>query len=482
MTRRWGRHARHALVACVLVAGASVLPARGALPPGYGGSLRIPGTAPLRLPNPVDVSTPLEALIARATYDTLFEVRGGAVVPSLAVGPVEVEGDAVTIRLRRGIRRHDRRPLLARDVARSLRRLAGSRARPWLAGFRRHGSRLDVEVVDERTLRLSLISPRTPAVVARWLAAAPLAIQVGRAGTGPFRARMRGDALHLHQFRSAARGAPYLRAFRVEPPRDRDAELRAFELGELDASWRGASLYGQSGRDVRRLVLPSTTPVLLIPHSTQRSRLRSIALVVDRPRLARVGMLPTDTLAPGLPAPRLAGSAPLSNMRLLVLEGDQLQEELAAALAARFDEVGKQLTIVRASRERHASRVAGTGWDIRIAQVPPPLPGARGIVVAAYMELRDLERAEQLVRETHEGAVSTAAEALPAVVLGWRRRSFFHPPHLSGVRHDDLGRLTIGGIFDLEERRSRGETGRGDRARSGEATVSVNMRPTRSTE
>ena len=70
--------------------------------------------APRRFACPIRATlrTPLEASLVRAVFDTLYEERGRcAIVPSLAAAPPEVSEDVATIRLRPGIRRHDRRPL-----------------------------------------------------------------------------------------------------------------------------------------------------------------------------------------------------------------------------------------------------------------------------------------------------------------------------------------------------------------------------------
>ncbi len=421
---------------------AFALPAHGALPPGYGGTLELPGTSTLRLPDPRDVRTPLEASLVRAVFDTLYEVRGNRVVPSLAAAQPSVEGEIATIRLRPGIRRHDRRPLRARDVAQALRRADRDGATPWFEGIARRNGQLDIATEGELELKVRLVETEMP--LARRLAATPTAIMLGRGhGTGPFRARLRSGILRLAQFRAAARGAPFLRGVSISPPRDRESELRAFELDELSASWRGAGLYGRSGRSVERHALPAKTPVLLVVHRSKRNRLRALADRIERQRLARIGLVPAQTLVDSLPAPRLSGGE-TGPIRLLVEQGDRFQVELASALAARFDELGWRTRRIEVAQDRMAATILGNGWDVRIVQVPPPGPGARNLLAATWLAIGERAKATAVLNGE---SLDQHASTLPVVVLGHRRQTLHHQSQLMGVSHDAIGRLSFDTMF-----------------------------------
>ena len=418
-------------------------PAHGALPPGYGGTLHLPGTSALRLPDPRDVRTPLESSLVRAVFDTLYEVRGDQVVPSLAAAMPEVPTEGVaTIRLRPGIRRHDRRPLRARDVVDALRRADRDGAAPWFEGIARDDGRLAIEAEGELAIRVTLADPTMS--LAQRLAATPTAIVLGRGhGTGPFRARLRGGVLHLAQFRAAARGAPYLRGISISPPRDRESELRAFDLDELTASWRGAGLYGRSGRSVERHALPNKTPVLLVVHRSKRDRLRALADGIDRQRLARIGLVPARSIDASLPEPRLTGtqSGPI---RVLVEQGDRFQAELADALSARFDELGWRTRRIDVAQDRLAPTILGNGWDVRFVQVPPPTASTRDLLAATWMAIGEPDEARRVIAgESLDGHASR----LPVVVLGHRRQTLHHQASLLGVAHDDMGRLRFDSMF-----------------------------------
>lgn len=431
---------RWAAIAALVLA--FTLPVHGALPPGYGGTLELPGTSALRLPDPRDVRTPLEASLVRAVFDTLYEVRGNAVVPSLAAALPEIADGVATIRLRPGIRRHDRRPLRARDVAQALRRADRDGAAPWLQGIARRNGELDVSAEGELELRFALEGPELP--LARRLASTPTAIVLGRGhGTGPFRARLRGGMLHLAQFRAAARGAPYLRGISISPPRDREGELRAFELDELSASWRGAGLYGRSGHAVERHALPAKTPVLLVVHRSKRNRLRALANGIDRQRLARIGLVPASSIDASLPEPRSSG-AQTGPLRLLVEQGDRFQSELADALSARFDELGWPTRRVEVAQDRLSATILGNGWDVRIVQVPPPGTGARDLLGATWLAIGEPEKANAVLAGE---PLDRHAASLPVVVLGHRNQTLHHQRQLLGVTHDDVGRLRFEGMY-----------------------------------
>jgi len=422
-------------------------PVQAALPPGYGGIVRLPADCILRAPEPYHARTPVEAAVHAAVFDSLYRVDPGPrIVPQLAAEMPEQDGDRWIVRLREGVRRHDRRPLRARDVVASLRRAARSeRASFWLSSIARsEDGSLDVTATDEHTL--SFASSGSPA---RMLAAAPLGIHVGRSrGTGAFRARVRGRNLELSQFRSAARGAPYLHSVELQSPRGREEELRDFELERVEGNFWGASLYGAPRREVGERPLPEVVPVLLVASERARRHLGAVLGALDRGRLARAGLRPSTRLHPSLPEPaRLTGSAP-SALRILVEDGDVLQEQLSRVLSARFDELGWRLEIQRVPHDRWAVALRSR-WDLRIAQVVPGLPGPRALVAGAYAELGDTERAGAILR-ADDDAVAAAAEALGrrgAAVLGVRAMTLHHDATVRGVAFDPLGRLRFDDVF-----------------------------------
>lgn len=437
------------------------LPARGALPPLYGGELRLPATAPIASLDPAEASTPFEAAVAAAVSDGLYGFdRDGHVRPVLAAAMPVIDGTVATITLRQGLVRHAGTPLRAVSVEHSLRRAAAHPQAAWLlAAFARDGAEPDIRIVDEDSVEISLA--RAGVDVARVLAAAPLALATGRdprrrpLGSGPFSARLAASGeVRLRAFRFAAEGAPYLDGIRVLPPRRREDALRAFELGHVDGSWHGESLYG--GRPVRPVSsssAPSVAPVLLVPNRSRgalrrRALWEAVASRVDRRRLERVGLRPSASLVPGLPPPRI-GTAPRPATRqtllLPVRDGDAFEEALAEALAGVLDEANVTLRVEALPPSRYGAVVASGRWDLRLATVVPPLPGPTPVVGAALATTGQLDLARSLaVRLDDATSGAAAAQRLEALVLGHRAPVLSHPASLQNVRFDALGRLELG--------------------------------------
>lgn len=435
-----------------------------ALPSAYGGVLRLPSARALAPVDPTIASTPLESTLCAAVFDGLYRVdAGGRTQPVLAATAPDRAPGLVTIALRPGLRRHDGGSLGAREVLASLTRAAGIPRAAWLlAAFaQRADGSLDGRVVDATHVELRVTNDDVdPSLV---LSAAPLAIAVadGRrqpVGTGPFSVRVTAQELVLRAFQRAAEGAPLLAQIRVQAPRAREEELRAFELGQLDASWHGTSVYG--GTPVRPATstdAPQTAVVLLVPNRA-RGPLQDaglwglVARAIDRRRLERVGIVASDALAPGLPAPELPAARSASNnasLRMPVPIGDVLAERLAEALAGVLDERGVRLRVEPLGVDRYQATVDAGAWDLRTETVVAPLPGAGAITGAALAAVGQGPAAAALVRAGGLGepaAAASGSRALGAIVLGRRRETLYHRADLQGVAFDALGRLSLADV------------------------------------
>ncbi len=451
-----------ALVLALSVVTLAVVPVRGAVPPMYGGQLRLPAPAPVASLDPAEANTPFEASIAAAVCDGLYRVDGaGRVVPVLAQGMPEVQGTVATVRLRQGVRRHVGSPLTPVSVASTLRRAARHPQAGWLlAAFAADGGEPDVRVAGEDAVELRLSAEGVD--VAQVLAAAPLALATGSdprrrpLGTGPFAARTGGSEVRLRAFRFAAEGAPYLDEIRIVAPRAREESLRAFELGRLDGSWWGESLYGgQPVRPVASTAAPTVAPVLLVPNRARgplrdRALWAAVGTRIDRRRLERVGLRAGATLAPGLPPPRLDASrrpAARQALLLVVRDGDEFERALGEALAGVLDEANVTLRVEVLARGRYEAAVEAGRFDLRIATVVPPLPGPTALVGAALAAAGQGDLARPLARALGDArAGAAAAPGLDAVVLGHRASVLSHPVALESVRFDALGRLDLGAL------------------------------------
>jgi MarR-like DNA-binding transcriptional regulator SgrR of sgrS sRNA len=458
-----------AAITALLAASFTVDPrsASGALPPAYGGVLRLPAAASVDGLHPLEVRTPFDAALTAALYDTLYVLdAAGVPVPALASELPVVTNGVARISLRPGAYRHGTAPLLASMVVTSLRRAADHPSAAWLLdGVAKERGVLDVDAVDDYTIELRTSDNRVD--IARLLSAAPLAIAVygqqsqRRLGTGPFEiVSASASSTRLRAFRHAPRGAPYLDEIIVTAYRSRDEAIRAFELGELDGSWEGASLYG--GRPVRPVVThhgPSTFPVLIVRNTRGAVRTddawRRLAAAIDRPRLRRIGLRESRRLAAALPEPRataVAGSAPLDrsrrmSIRLPIRNDDDFDRAVAEALAGMLDEHGIDVLTTTQSRAELERGIEGDEWDVRLATVAPPGANSALLLGAALVAAGQAGLAGDLARgPLTEERASQMAAGLDAIVIGHRSLPFFHRGDLAGVRFDETGRLDLGQV------------------------------------
>ena len=449
------------LAAAFVLAGALVVPpAQGALPPRHGGVLTLPAATAIGALDPARVETPFEATLAAAVYDNLYEVRGdGRVEPVLAAGPPEIEGTTARVQLREGVLMHTGgRPLQARHIVRSLLRANASPTASWLLGaFATEGGRPVIREVDARTIEFELA--RRGVRLDLVLAATPLAIVAGGdlrrqpLGTGSFQARLDGrGGAQLRIFRHAVDRPPWINQVTFTPVRSRDEEIRAYELGRIDGSWHGRSLYGREpSRPATTIDTTAAAPWLLVPNRARSLRDSSawggVVSSVDRRRLARVGLVPRRTLSPGLPAPQLPTGAPRSGLTLTMpVRLDRPREvRCAEAIAGMLDERGVHLQVERLSPEGYRSALTRSQWDLRIARVRPPLPGRGAMAGAALAASGQLDRARVLVPMLGNAEVANrTARGLDAMVLGHERIVLHHRADVRHLRIDPLGRLTLG--------------------------------------
>lgn len=467
-----------ALVAASLVAVSLglALPARGVLPPAYGGAVRLPLSAVLDDVDPARQAQPSGAAVAAALFDTLYALDAqGAPVPVLAESrptPSDAQGGppgTLVVTLRSALRLHEGQRLLAADVVASLRRAAAAPRAAWLLGAvaTTANGALDLRATGALTLELR---PARPGLdVARVLAARPLAIVVGdphrrAVGTGPFSLRgTPGGATRdtvLWQHDPAALGAAYLERITLSPPRARDDEIRAFELAQTDASWFATTLYdaGRAHDDAAATrasaEAPAACPVLFVTSDTGALRdagLRGyVAASIDRHRLERAGLSADATLA-GLPLAAPPSARPPSarpTLRLAVPSGDPLLARVAEALAAMLDERGVGVMLVGAPP---LDAPAPGTWDARLVGVVPPLPGAAALVGAALAAAGRSDAARALapavaLADTAAAttAAGSAARTFDALVLGRRRETLYYRAALRDVRFD-----AVTGALDL---------------------------------
>lgn len=198
---------------------------------------------PLERLDPHDSFDPIAALFAHAVADPVFSLdAGGDPYPALAAEPASVKGNRTFVKLRQGLITARGRPLLAVDVAFSIRRgqAAGGYAYwadlPFPALVRGDKFSLSFATTDAARISRTLASPLFAVVPRSFDPAQP-------DGTGGMRADFSAGRLILSRNTKAARGASYLGQVVVDQAPDLSASLRAFEGDSTDLGWLGAGLH-----------------------------------------------------------------------------------------------------------------------------------------------------------------------------------------------------------------------------------------------
>ncbi len=468
--------ARRALALAALLAAARA--GGGALPPRYGGEIRVALT---ELPSDLDparASTPAELLAARALHATLVELLpSGELRPGLLAGLPEAEagGRAFRMRLRPGLRFQDGQPLLAADVAASLSRLLQPAVRSphaWLAlaiqgaeAVRegRAASLAGVQVLSDLDLRVAL---DVPIDLPRALAAAPAAI-VSRsgAGAGPFRPGGRGDGtLRLPAFDDCPSGRAYPDAL-VLTGLDARRAARAFSRGEIDLVLRPDAAPGAAAGE-----LPALTATYALVNARRRGALaaplrRRLAeldrgeltrLFVRGPALPLSGPLPPAVLAavapPAPPAARLPG-APPRRLSLLVSSAAENHRAVADRIQVKLFDRGVRVVVESLAPPAFAARLAAGDWDLALAAVTFASASPQLATLQLAQALGGVPLARRaLARLGEADAAAVAAEvveaagAVPLFAVGLRASA---RPGLEGLAPRPDGTLDPGGLWTL---------------------------------
>jgi peptide/nickel transport system substrate-binding protein len=230
---------RRALLTGGALLGARLAEARGRSPVAGRLSFHLPW--PLGAIDPHRLDDAACAVLGEALFDTLYaRDASGVFVPVLAEGEPELDGAAVKISVRGGLKSARGQTLDARAVAFSIARARSLGAHAWLA-------EVPVPRIDGKS---ALVFPMRDSVKLVRALASPLAAIVPTNftaqwpdGTGPFRAERRADGLLLVRNPAAARGPAFLDEVFVRPSADLSESLRAFESGQDDLGWLGMGLH-----------------------------------------------------------------------------------------------------------------------------------------------------------------------------------------------------------------------------------------------
>ncbi len=281
------------MLSWVVITGASSI-AAAFLPPLYGGVIHAPlPNAPLTL-DPVLASRSSELQVVALLYDTLFVLNAeGQPRPHLVQQEAEVSADGRIwrLKLRPEIKLWRGRTLGAADVAHSLRRMRKGQMGYLLAMV----TRIAVEGQQGLTLHLSRKTPELP----RLLSAPCTAVAIKRrgklVGTGPFRLRRRSASrLSLVARSRHFAGRPFVDALHFKLSAKASAEVAAFQVGGLQVSLHGKSLFGAKPRHGTLSVETAVSMPLVLAVGRDRPFLKNLKLRralltgIDRKRLSRL--------------------------------------------------------------------------------------------------------------------------------------------------------------------------------------------------
>lgn len=230
-------------LAVALLAASVAGPAAAESRPKYGGSLVGSLLGRPTTFDPVEARSHADVQLVALLYDSLYQVSDDGVVMAhlaLAHPTLTPDGREARVRLRPGVLFHDGRPLAPADVVASLERVRKSAAGWLLAPV------ASMAVAgDEIVFHLTRPAPE----LAELLAAPAASITPGGQpprripiGSGPFLMRRapRAGGLELEAWDRHFAGRPYANRIQLVWYAGGTDEARAYEVGELNLSFRGA--------------------------------------------------------------------------------------------------------------------------------------------------------------------------------------------------------------------------------------------------
>jgi len=393
------------------------------LPAPYGGVVTAPlPDLPVSL-DPAEAHRESEIQVASLLFDTLYRLdAAGRPEPHLVepgAAPSK-DGKVWTLRLRRGVTLHNGQVLAAAQVALSLNRARRSGQGHLLAVVQSV-----VAEGEQLVLQLRRPSPELP-----WLLSAPAtAIAVkheGRwIGSGPFRLkRWSASGIDVVAHRAHFAGRPYLDQIRFKVFERPSAEVASFQVGTLQLSFHGTSVFGSQPRHaVATAEAPPMTLVYLAvsrarPYMADRRFRLALLKGIDRSRLGRLAATGQHEVAASPVCrrllktrlstvafdrseanrllgqltsryPRLTSDAASGRLRLSLLVDESRVEDriVAGQLVADLDRIGIAVTIDAQPATLYDQRLRAGRYDLALARVMPQVPrGATalaGVLAAA---------------------------------------------------------------------------------------------------
>lgn len=467
--------------------------ARAYLPAPYGGSVTVPlADLPVTL-DPAQATRESELQIVSLIYDAIYAYTpDGKLQPHLCEAPtISEDGKTWRLPLRPGIKLSSGRPLGVADLVASLRRAKRGPNGHLLAPVRT----IEADGASPGVLVLSLL--RKSAILPHLLAAPASAIAVPQRvgaqsqllGSGPFRLHQRtANGFLLRANSSHFAGRPYLDEVTFALFEKASAEVATFQVGGLQVSLRGASVFGGRPRHATLELEGAPTTTLLLgvgrgkPYLADRELRLALLRGIDRARLGRLAGIGRVEIADGPVASRLARTVPariafdraVANRILARLAGqheslrkdagsgrlrlsllvDQSRFEdpvVAGQLVADLDRIGIAATLEVNPAAEYQARLEAGRYDLVLARLPVQAP--IGVVALAGALAAGGERAAAarcLTAGCTPGAAGREVQGfvrrLPFVPLVHVGTRIFHDARLALLRLTPLGLLDYANV------------------------------------
>jgi hypothetical protein len=366
--------------------------------PKSGGSVVVPlFEQPLAIGEPWRATRAIDQTIARATGEGLY--RDGR--PALADGePNLVDPLTARVRVRTGSS--------AAEVAGAIER---ARSRPELTAL--VGALRGARLTPDGAIELALAQPLTAAQLVALLGAPQLTVRE----RGPFLLKATGGELRLDASPTYWAGRPYLDHVIFRTFTSRAEAVSAFELGSVQISLAGATLFG--GKSTRAVAADGPEAELVFLAGAVDGLRPAIDTEAVR-RFAARG--PASAIAPHRPSPVALRAA--FAVQKIVYDRSRFEDEAIA--------------------QKLQAQLAQAGLSVSIEAVPPGDPERR--IASHERILAVVSCAPPVLEEPLASAwvKQCAGDALPLIRRGLRAH---HGPELRALRLDEAGRLRFEDAF-----------------------------------
>jgi len=479
-----------AVAALALLAASAPRAAHAETRPRYGGTLVGSLLGRPTTFDPVEARTHADVQVVSLLYDPLYQVGDdGVVIADLALTypTLSPDGREARVRLRPGVLFHDGSALGAGDVVASLDRLRKSRA-GWLMAPVASVTTAGDEIVFHLT---------RPAPELIQLLAAPAASVTpgGRApgrvpvGSGPFLMRrpLRAGGMTLEAWDRYSAGRPYANRIELVWFQGGSDEARAYEVGELNLSFRGAVAF--TGHQPKYPTQVSSGPVAILAYvgfgrahgrafdSIDLRQALSLALGRDGLRFIGTGEQVQPTLSPvavdlggreparedltaridaaGAAVARAARSVRVLAGRsrptfdLLVDRSRPDDREVGERVVGALYQLGLSARIVELDPAVMAARIGRGECDLYIGQLVAPGPWPAVQIAAAFAAGGDSWAGAQLAAAQLEvdPALAAFGQRLPIVPLFHRAIRVHHRADVRRIGFDASGLLRYGSMY-----------------------------------